>query len=127
MSSKSLNIFSLDDAVFVESQNKGNRINNRTLPYNMVSLEERMEIINRIENNEIDSECKSGQRQKWWKKGNKHHPEQEIPRDIYLLGRGTLQELHNNYNKRYSNGTPIEYSKFINYTRELVKQKIMYI
>jgi hypothetical protein len=39
-----------------------------------------------------------------------------------LLGKGTIQELYDEYITNYGN---IERSDFINYTRELIKQKIM--
>jgi hypothetical protein len=84
--------------------------------YMMVKPIDRIEIINKIENEEIMSE--SGE--KWWL--NKHHPNNDIPKNIYLLGKGSIKELYEKYNENYEN---INWGKFINYTRELIKQKIM--
>jgi hypothetical protein len=90
----------------------------------MVNPEKRMDITRRIDNGEMVSECKTGKR--WWL--SKHHPKREIPQNIYLLGNGTLQDLHQKYIAEYTkeNDPPIEYKVFINYTRELIKQGIMY-
>jgi len=66
------------------------------------------------------SETITGKKDSWWI--NKHNPNKEIPKNIYLLGKGTIQQLHIEYIKIYGN---IEWIDFINYTRELIKQKIM--
>ena len=94
--------------------------------YRMVSPDGRREIIRQINNGSMVSECKTGKRKQWW--ATKHHPKQEIPQNIYLLGNGTISDLHKRYvaEFRKENETPIEYKAFINYTRELIKQGIMY-
>jgi len=62
----------------------------------MISLNERNEIINKIEDGLLSSECKSGAT--WWR--NKHHPNKDIPRTIYLLGNGySIVELFEKYNE----------------------------
>lgn len=93
--------------------------------YAMVSPSERLEIIQKINRGEMVSETATGIKENWWMQ--KHHPESEIPKNIYLLGqgtnkKGTIQELHIEYMNTYG---IIEWSEFINYTRELIKQKIM--
>ena len=88
--------------------------------YYMVNPCERIKIIKKIMDYEIVSETITGKKDNWWK--NKHNPNNKIPKNIYLLGKGTIQELHIEYIKNYGN---IEWSDFINYTRELIKQKIM--
>lgn len=126
----SLSISSLSDATtYVElSESINSRDSWRrqapTQAYQMVSPERRREIIRQIDNSEIMSECKTGK--KWW--ATKHHPKREIPQNIYLLGNGTLLELYQKYIAEYikENETHIEYKAFINYTRELIKQGIMY-
>ena len=62
----------------------------------------------------------TGKKDNWWI--DKHNPNNDIPKNIYLLGKGTIQQLHIEYIKNYGH---IEWSDFINYTRELIKQKIM--
>jgi hypothetical protein len=86
----------------------------------MISPSERIEIIKKINNGEMISETITGKKQRWWI--DKHNPNNEIPKNIYLLGKGTIQQLHSEYIEIYDN---IEWSDFINYTRELIKQKIM--
>lgn len=88
--------------------------------YASVTPEERVLVIQQINNNTLTSECFTGRRLKWWTE--KHHPENEIPKNIYLLGRGTLAQLHNAYLQKHG---VIEWSEFINYTRELIKQEIL--
>jgi len=88
--------------------------------YTMVNPNERLIIIEKINNGELESETIIGNKQDWWLK--KHNPDNEIPRNIYLLGDGTLEELHKKYIIKYGS---IEWDEFINYTRELTKQKIM--
>lgn len=88
--------------------------------YNMILPSERNEIIQKINTGEIVSETFIGKKNNWWI--DKHNPNNNIPKNIYLLGKGTIQELHIEYIKNYGN---IEWSDFINYTRELIKQKIM--
>jgi hypothetical protein len=88
--------------------------------YNMINPSERIEIIKKINNGEMISETSNGKKDNWWI--DKHNPNNEIPKNIYLLGKGTIQELYEEYIKIYGN---IEWSEFINYTRELIKQKIM--
>jgi hypothetical protein len=89
--------------------------------YSMVSVNERNLIIDKINSGEITSECTAGIKNKWWE--NKHHPDKEIPKNIYLLGDGTIQELHRQFREKTM--MDIEWSEFINYTRELIKQGIM--
>lgn len=88
--------------------------------YTMINPSERIEIIKKINGCVIVSETFTGKKEHWWI--DKHNPNNVIPRNIYLLGKGSIRELHIEYNKNYGN---IEWSDFINYTRELIKQKIM--
>jgi hypothetical protein len=88
--------------------------------YIMVNQTERLDIINKIDSGEIVSETCTGKKQCWWI--DKHNPNNEIPKKIYLLGKGSIQELHIEYMKKYGH---IEWSDFIDHTRELIKQKIM--
>ena len=88
--------------------------------YTMINPNERNKIINKINNHELVSETMTGKKYDWWK--GYHNPSEEIPRNIYLLGKGTIEQLHNKYLKTYGN---IEWDIFINFTRELIKQKIM--
>jgi hypothetical protein len=89
--------------------------------YVMINPSERNNIINKIYSNEFITDCVTGQKQEWWLK--KHNPDNEIPKNIYLLGQGTINELYNNYIIKFN--TFIEWDEFINYTRELIKQNIM--
>jgi hypothetical protein len=128
LNSQSLSISSLSEATHIEEYSRSSgsslRIQDSTRKYKMVNPEKRMDITRRIDNGEMVSECKTGKR--WWL--SKHHPKREIPQNIYLLGNGTLQDLHQKYIAEYTkeNDPPIEYKVFINYTRELIKQGIMY-
>ena len=88
--------------------------------YNMTSSVDRKAIIQQINSGEFVSETVTGQKEHWWL--NKHHPDSEIPKNIHLLGSGTIQELHNKYISKHG---AIEWEEFINYTRELIKQNIM--
>lgn len=88
--------------------------------YNMVYPDERIQIIHKINNGEMIFETFTGKKENWW--NNKHNPNNEIPKNIYLLGKGTIKELYIQYIKNYNY---IEWNEFINYTRELIKQKIM--
>jgi hypothetical protein len=88
--------------------------------YFMVNPNDRNLIIQQIINKEIESECVSGRQQNWWLK--KHHPENEIPTNIYLLGNGTIKELYDKYINKHGY---MEQKEFNNYTRELIKQQIM--
>ncbi len=81
---------------------------------------ERFRVIQQINNKTLVSECFTGKKLKWWT--GKHHPDNEIPKNIYLLGSGTLSELHHAYIQKHG---VIEWSEFINYTRELIKQEIL--
>jgi len=86
----------------------------------MIGPCDRIEIIKKITSGEMMSETITGKKKRWWI--DKHNPNNEIPKNIYLLGNGTIRQLHIEYIKIYSN---IEWCDFINYTRELIKQKIM--
>jgi hypothetical protein len=66
--------------------------------YYMVNPSERNEIIKKINSCELISETLNGKKQDWWL--NKHNPNNEIPKNIYLLGRGTIFELHIEYIKK---------------------------
>jgi len=88
--------------------------------FTMVTPNERFIIIEKINNGELVSETISGSSQQWWLK--KHNPDCEIPRNIYLLGDGTIEELYKKYIIKYG---LIEWDEFIDYTRELQKQKII--
>ena len=87
----------------------------------MCSPSERVDIIHKIDSGMIESECESGKKQRWWY--TKHHPNRDIPKNIYLLGIGTMKVLYDKYQKEYG---PIEWSVFNGYTRELKKQGIMF-
>ena len=88
--------------------------------YVMIHPSERYAILQRINHKEIVSETVVGKAQEWWLK--KHNPDQDIPKQIYLLGQGTIRELYDTYTNHYG---AIEWEEFINYTRELIKQNIM--
>ncbi len=88
----------------------------------MVSPDVRNNIINMIDLGELESETSTGIKEKWWK--NKHHPNEKIPKRIYLLGSGSPNDLYTIYinNPEYEY---MERREFYNYTRELIKQNIM--
>jgi hypothetical protein len=86
--------------------------------HRMVTPEKRNEIISNINNGKFIEYNKHTSY--WWK--NKHHPEQPIPTNLYLLGDGTLCELFERYNMKYD---PISKTDFYDYVRELVKQEII--
>jgi len=88
--------------------------------YIMVHPTERYAILQRIIRKEIVSETAAGKAHEWWLR--KHNPDQDIPKQIYLLGQGTIRELFDTYTNQYG---AIEWEEFINYTRELIKQNIM--
>ena len=90
------------------------------ITYEMVNPDERNEVIRKINAFEMVSETSTGKRQRWWV--GKHNPSNEIPKNIYLLGKGTIQELYDKYVRNYGE---MERKVFINYTRELIKQNIM--
>ena len=87
----------------------------------MVNPSDRISIIQLIDAGELESETITGQKQKWWK--NKHYPNETIPKEIYLLGDGSPLELYETYVTKF--GNILDKSEFLNYTRELIKQKIM--
>jgi hypothetical protein len=88
--------------------------------YEMITASERLAVIQKINKGEMVSETATGKKERWWTE--KHHPANDVPANIYLLGKGTVQELHDQYIRNYGG---IEWSEFINYTRELIKQQIM--
>ena len=88
--------------------------------YVMTTSDKRDIIIHNINNLKLISETETGKKEEWWLK--KHNPDNDIPKNIYLLGNGTIRQLHDKYNNKYGF---IEWSEFINYTRELIKQHIM--
>jgi hypothetical protein len=101
---------------------------NANASYVMSSLEERLVIINRIEDHSFNTNVPTGIKKKWWRK--KHHPDKDIPKNIYLMGGGcNLRTLHKRYNDKYvtkQNVTKqINWNTFINFTRELIMQGIM--
>ena len=120
-----ISIMSLNDAVYSSSDDESvkstKKINDNSKIYNMQPPCFRRVVIQQIDATEIESECKMGKKNKWWK--TKHHPGRQIPTNIYLLGRGTLPELHAAYIAEYGEITKRE---FLNYTRELIKQGIMF-
>ena len=69
--------------------------------YDMILPSERNEIIQKINAGEIVSETFTGKKDNWWI--DKHNPNNDIPKNIYLLGKGTIQELHIEYIKNYGN------------------------
>ena len=102
---------------------------NKKKTYRMIIPHERNIIIQKIDNGEFDLIITENE-MIWWGRGaqrkgkeyRKHAPDEEIPKNIYLLGNGTLKELYNEYIKKH---TYLEWRQFLNYTRELQKQKIM--
>jgi hypothetical protein len=88
--------------------------------YEMTSPANRASIIKKINNSEMVSETVRGQKEEWWT--DKHHPDSEVPKNIYALGSGKIDDLHKAYVAKHG---AMEYAEFINYTRELIKQKIM--
>jgi hypothetical protein len=88
--------------------------------YVMTNPNKKSKIIQQINNRELVSETVVGKKQEWWLK--KHNPDNNIPKNIYSLGDGTIKELYDKYIIRYEN---IEWTEFINFTRELIKQQIM--
>jgi hypothetical protein len=82
---------------------------------------ERYNIIQQIYNGELLTDTITGQNQKWWL--TKHHPDNDISKNIYLLGGGTINELYDKYIVKHEK--KLEWGDFINYTRELIKQTIM--
>lgn len=88
--------------------------------YIMTNPDKRFIIIQQINNEELISNTKTGKRQKWWL--IKHNPDNEIPKNIYLLGNGIIYQLHEKYKQHHGY---IEWEDFIDYTRELIKQNIM--
>jgi hypothetical protein len=89
--------------------------------FTMCSPAERVDMIHQIDSGMIESECKSGKKQRWW--SNKHYPNRDIPTNIYFLGMGTIKALYDKYQKECA---PIEWKEFNNYTRELKKQGILF-
>lgn len=92
--------------------------------YVMTPPNVRWVILQKCNNKEIVSETQTGKIQDWWFK--KHNPDNDIPRNIYLLGSGTIDELCVRYNDTYGHKYGyIAREDFIDYTRELIKQNIM--
>lgn len=90
--------------------------------YIMCSLTDRQSILSRIASGELVSECQNGRKYNWWL--NKHNPLAQIPTRIYHLGSNyTIREYYQLYLVQYC--INITWEEFINYTRELIKQKIM--
>jgi hypothetical protein len=115
----SISYLSID--VSTNTKTERNQRNCRDRVYAMLPPVGRIEIIRQIDAGLLSSECESGRKQKWWT--NKHYPKKPIPTNIYLLGYGTQRELHEKYIREYG---PIEWKEFSSYTRELIKQGIMY-
>lgn len=88
--------------------------------YTMTNSNKRLDIIQKINKKELISECITGKKQEWWLK--KHNPNNEIPKNIYMIGRGTIKEIYDKYITKYG---IINFSEYLNYTRELIKQHIM--
>ena len=110
---------STDCSTVVKTQRTQRNVND--FVYAMINPVDRIEIIRQIDNGLVFSDCNTGRKRKWWT--NKHYPKNPIPTNIYLLGYGTQRELHEKYIKEYG---PIEWKEFSCYTRELIKQGIMY-
>lgn len=89
--------------------------------YKMTKPIERYKIIQKIYNEELLPDTIIGQTQKWWL--IKYHPDNDIPKNIYLLEQGTVENLFDKYISKYG---IIEWNEFVNYTRELIKQTIMF-
>jgi len=94
--------------------------------YDMISPSERNDIIEKINNHILIPETRSVREKNMWKIKHKHHPDQDIPTNIYLLGKGTIDELKSKYIKKYGNIKNINHMyRFKDFTREMIKQKIM--
>jgi hypothetical protein len=87
----------------------------------MVNPTIRLSVIELIDAGELYSETSTGQKEKWWT--DKHHPNKEIPKNIYFLGDGSPNQLYDKYVTKF--GNVIEKSEFLNYTRGLIKQNIL--
>jgi hypothetical protein len=97
------------------------RIVNLDKNYSMICPNHRVEIISNINNGQtIGATTKTGLEKIWWL--NKHHPDNSIPKNIYLLGNGTVEELFTKYVRTHEH---IEWKDFKDYVRELIKQGIM--
>lgn len=116
--------------------------NNMNVIY-MCSPEQRHEAISLINSNIRDLKkifpLAGANAKDWWKLNNNHtkghHPDDTIPREIYSLGSGTIEELEKLYIYRYGHIHHTEYErgqltfgqrKFVDYVREMIKQGIAY-
>ena len=92
--------------------------------YVMVCPMVRCEIIQEINNGKFEPLFPippSGHKADWNHK--KHHPEKKIPTNIYLLGGGGKHDdLFKQYLEKYGE---ISKKDFNDYTRELIRQRIM--
>jgi hypothetical protein len=96
-----------------------NKVVEQNKKYTSISFNERELIIGKIDNNELDSPVKSGQKKKWWKK--KHYPGKPIPTLIWSIFQGTKDEYYN----QYLTFGYISREDFSDYFRELIRQKII--
>ena len=109
--------------------------------YEAVTPHERNTIIDQINSgwlprdNKGNVTPKSLETQGWWDMGNPSHPESKFPTRIYLLGKGTPNELFEKYQRKYPDDPMIRTSisggvrdnVFANHIRELVRQGIFKI
>lgn len=87
----------------------------------MVRPDVRREIIEQIHDGRMVEKVPKGRQAKWWT--TTHEPNEEIPRNIYLLGDGYVDDLEERYARTY--GTRLTHREFWNYTREMIQQGII--
>ena len=88
----------------------------------------RQQIIAAIENDTLISPVQKVRKDNHWK--TKHHPDQDIPANIYLLGQGTKAELRQRYENKFgpildANNNRSSICQFGDYMRELVQQGLL--
>ena len=107
-----------------------------TVTYEAVAPHERNTIIVQINSGwRPDSFPQSGIKEKWWDINKPGHPESKFPTRIYLLGKGTPDDLFEMYQRKYPDDPMIRsqpsgerhQNVFANYIRELVRQGIFKI
>jgi hypothetical protein len=89
---------------------------------------ERQHIMYAIDNNILASTVPKVRKDNHWK--TKHHPDQNIPANIYLLGKGTKAELRERYENKFGpileeNNVRSSTCQFGDYMRELVQQGLL--
>lgn len=104
-----------------------NRVVNPNTSYMSITPGERRKIIAAINNDTLVSNVPKVRKDNHWK--TKHHPEADIPTNIYLLGQGTKGELRKLYERNHGpipedNGRSST-CQFGDYMRELVQQGLL--